>query len=129
MPRKAKTTYELADDGAGGLSPVAVGGHSRGFSGLLGLQESTSRAEAASAAFQWLISRHDGWLRVGGGNTDKHNYFKFKYAAGQHRGKYVMYVAPVGAWVEGVLGLAEKVYEVDLGTRRPSVDTFYDNWE
>lgn len=39
---------------------------------------------------------------------------------------YVMYVATDYSWIGAVLGLYQKVCEVDDGVRKPALDTFYD---
>lgn len=37
-----------------------------------------------------------------------------------------MYVAHYTGWIDGILGLVEKLDEVDREVRRPAMDTFYD---
>lgn len=72
------------------------------------------------------MARVDGWLRCIPAGEGKLSYFKFKFSSGEHKGKYVMYVCGPGGWTEGILGLADKLAEVDDGVRRPAQDTFYD---
>lgn len=99
-------------------------------SGLLGsvsdLQTISDRYDAASLAFQIILAREDGWLRVVGGDLAKANYWKFKFSSGLHKGKYVMYVCAPGDWTEGLIGLFDKLTAVDEGRLKPAHDTFYD---
>ncbi len=94
--------------------------------GVLSVPASYDRAQKAGQAFIDIISREDGWLRVVGGELNKQCYWKFKFSSGQHKGKYVMFVTVPGQWEEGIIGLADKLDEVDRGVRRPAQDTFYD---
>lgn len=91
-----------------------------------GLPSGQSRIEAAAGAFLELLARDDGWLRCVPAGEGKLSYFKWKFSSGQHKGKYVMYVAGPTGWTDGILGLAEKLAEVDDGVRKPAQDTFYD---
>jgi hypothetical protein len=96
------------------------------LAGVSRLQASAARSEAAGVAFLDIIYREDGWLRVVGGELNKACYWKFKFSAGQHKGKYVMYVSRPGCWEEGICGLADKLLAVDEGRLKPAHDTFYD---
>lgn len=124
MPRGRKPKYALAEDPDGRLVPTPIEALAdpttvpdAGFA-------AHQRALEAAQEFQWLLSRDDGWLRATGDSGGKLNYFKWKFSRGEYRGKYVMYVAPVGDWSAGILGLAEKVSEVDAGVRKPAYDTY-----
>lgn len=90
------------------------------------LQAEPGRVEAAACAFLELMARTDGWLRCIPAGEGKVNYFKWKFSSGEHKGKYVMYVGHGQDWTGSILGLAEKLAEVDAGVRRPALDTFYD---
>ena len=126
MPRGKKHDdgHEANRNAAVGGAP-APGGIS-GFQRVFDVQKSAARAEAAGLAFLDIIYREDGWLRVVGGELNKACYWKFKFASGQHKGKYVMYVSPPGCWEEGICGLADKLLAVDEGRLKPAHDTFYD---
>lgn len=126
MPRGKKGAYALAENGDGGLAPVRVTGDSLGVPGISRLQASEDRTELAGLAFLELLARSDGWLRCIPWSENKIGYFKWKFSSGPHKGKYVMYVANAGDWTGGILGLTEKLAEVDDGTRKPAMDTFYD---
>lgn len=126
MPRGKKGTYALAESGDGGLAPVRVDGGGDGVPSVPSVQTGEDRTGPASWAFQQLLLRTDGWLRVVPAGEGKLTYFKWKYSSGRHKGKYVMFVAAYTDWCGGLLGLFEKVEEVDLGTRAPAQDTFYD---
>lgn len=126
MPRGKATLNGHAANGHVRNPAVSTDGGSELLADVPSVQAGEDRSAAASIAFAWLCCRTDGWIRVAGGNTEKVNYFKYKFSSGPHSNKYVMYVAPIGAWVEGISGLAKKVMDVDDGTLRPAHDTFYD---
>lgn len=112
--RAVRTAAASADGGNGGVPGVPV------------VQEKRYSEEAASRAFQGFLERTDGWLRCIPAGEGKLSYFKWKFSSGQHKGKYVMYVAHFYDWVDGMCGLEEKLDEVDRGVRKPALDTFYD---
>lgn len=94
--------------------------------GLPVVQALPLRHEAAEYALNRLMSRTDGWLRFIPWGDGKQGYVKYKFTHGDYAGMYVMYVITDYSWLRGVLGVFEKVREVDEGIRRPSPDTFYD---
>lgn len=130
MPRRKKENLALAEDGNGGLTLVRVDDSPSRVESVPGVQDSEGRAELAGFAFSALLLRNDGWLRVIPCGDGKLNYFKWKYNRGQHRGKYVMFVGAYSDWSGGLLGLYEKVTEVDTGTRKPALDSYGgDGWD
>lgn len=130
MPRGKKPQYVLADDGAGGLGPVAVDGGDRGVPGVPGVPQSSLGDTTPTAILQWLDSRTDGWFRLIPAGDGKQGYAKWKFTSGQWRGYYVMYVGPAGDVSGRLLGLAHKLGQVDRGDRRPAKDSYGgDGWE
>jgi len=97
-----------------------------GFPSLSSLSSIEARLNAASLRFVQLLARTDGWLRVIPAGEGKLSYFKWKFSSGEHKGKYVMYVANGADWTDGMLGIYEKIVDVDHGVRKPALDTFYD---
>lgn len=126
MPRRKTELNRNAFIGANGTDTAAAASSVDGVPSLSELSAGNDRTELARFALDALLLRSDGWLRLIPAGEGKLSYYKYKYATGPHRGKYVMYVAPYNNWVEGVLGLFEKVAEVDQGNRKPAMDTFYD---
>jgi hypothetical protein len=96
------------------------------MAGLSSLQASIGRDQQASLAFGELLQRNDGWLRCIPCGEGKVNYFKWKFNAGTHAGKYVMFVGIGSDWITSILGLVDKLDDVDAGLLRPAHDTFYD---
>lgn len=111
--RAVRAASSGADGGNGGLASVP------------GVPSGPARIEAATSAFAWLMARTDGWLRAAPDKDGKTNHFKWKFNSARWPNHYVYYSAPVGAWAEGICGLALKVAEVDSGERRPTFDTYY----
>lgn len=126
MPRKKSEINRNAFIGADGTDTAAASSSANVVPGVFDLPAIGDRAQLASFALDALLLRNDGWIRLIPAGEGKLSYYKYKYTTGPHKGKYVMYVAPYNSWAEGVLGLYEKVGEVDLGTRKPALDTFYD---
>jgi hypothetical protein len=126
MPRGKKGTYALEEDGNGGLAPVRIAGDPVGVPSVSSVQEIEERSALAGFAFSAILLRTDGWIRVIPCGDGKQNYFKYKYATGKHKGKYVMFVGAYNDWAGSLLGLYEKIQAVDTGTLKPAHDTFYD---
>lgn len=130
MPRGKKPTYVLADDGNGGLSPTPANRSDSSVPSVPSVQAREDRTYAASLALQHFLLRTDGWLRLIPAGEGKQSYYKWKFTAGQWRGYYVMYVATFADWCDGILGLEEKLADVDAGLRRPARDTYGgDGWD
>lgn len=126
MPRGKTNNYALAEDATGNLVPVPRAAGPLAIAPSPDPLEVNSRLNDAGEAFLAILAREDGWLRVVGGLSQKQTYWKFKFNNGQHKGFYVMYVGAASDWTRGILGLAEKLEEVDRGVRKPAYDTFYD---
>lgn len=129
MPRGKKGNYALEADGNGRLAPVRIGDDSVSVPPVSRVQESEERTAHAGFAFATILLRTDGWLRVIPCGDGKQSYFKYKFNQGRWRNHYVMYVASYTDWSGGLVGLWEKVSEVDQGTRKPALDSYGgDGW-
>lgn len=94
--------------------------------GPVGEAGPVSAGDRALEALTALLLRVDGWLRIVPHDHGKTVYFKFKFTSRQWPNHYVMYVEHEYCYVCGLIGLLEKVHEVDLGVRKPVEDTPYD---
>lgn len=124
-PKKTGGDEYAAKRKPGANAAPAPGGNGS-VPGISDVQASSDRAVAAGLAFGELLLRSDGWLRCVPAGDGKLSYFKWKFSSGPHKGRYVMYVAHYTGWIDGILGLVEKLDEVDREVRRPAMDTFYD---
>jgi hypothetical protein len=113
---------------------IAKENYKRGFNDGLRqapLDENIRNPDMASSArsamaFQEIISRGDGWLRVTSDENGKTVFMKYKFTSGPHEGHYVMFVGVPGAGLSDLLeGLLWKVRDADRGTLRPTMDTIY----
>lgn len=123
MPRGRKDVNRNAFIGGPGTDTAATDGNPVSVPSISGVQSREERVAEASKTFTLLLTRDDGWLRVVPHDDGQVQYWKWKFAHGKHRNHYVMYRVIVGDWTEGVLGLAQKLMEVDDGIRKPAYDS------
>lgn len=125
MPRKRVQGEASAEVGGARVSAAAVTSGTSGLPGLHDLSTRDGRLRAASLELTLILSRGDGWLRLIPGSDGETSYWKWKYVIGKHSGCYVMYVNNSPDWIEGVLGLADKLMKVDEGRLKPTVDSYF----
>lgn len=85
-----------------------------------------ARAIEAYDGLRELLSREDGWLRVVPDYDRRQMFFKWKFTSGAYPNHYCMWVCSLGDIREGILGLLQRVKEVEAGERRPVKDRPYD---
>lgn len=126
MAHRRKEVNKNAFVGADGTDTAVATSDNGSVPSLPVVQALQDRFAAADWAFAHFMSRTDGWLRLIPWGDGKQGYVKWKWVHGKYKGMYIMYVIDNYSWVDGIVGLFEKLAEVEDGTRRPALDTFYD---
>lgn len=73
-----------------------------------------------------VLDRDDGWLRVVPDRDAPVVWWKWKFVHGPHAGGYVMVRGAQDQHIEALRVLARKLRSVDVGSLRPTKDTYYD---
>lgn len=125
MPRSRKDTNRNAFIGAPGTDTAAAGGDHDGLAGVPSLPAHASRHEAAFTSLYVILGRDDGWLRVVPHEHGQVSYWKWKFTRGPWRNHYVMVRMDKMDFAEPMWLLEQKLLQVDMGERRPSLDHPY----
>lgn len=89
------------------------------------LKTSDRSLKALDYALWCLWVRHDGWLRVVPDFTDQVLFMKWKITSGTYAGHYVMARVELADFALGVELLLDKLYRLDQGLFRPTLDTAF----
>lgn len=126
MPRPRKTTYALAEDGNGGLGPVAVDSSAGRVPSVPRVQTPTEYEAEAFRALQTITVYDEGWLRLVSHDHGALTYWKFKFSKGKYAGGYVFYRCDDLDLAGAICGLLRKIEAVYAGTLRPTPDHPYE---
>lgn len=126
MPRK-RNDGALSSGGSDRAGPApAVSGPSS-VPSVSGLSPEQGRSETALEALRDLYARDDGWLRIVPHGQGKTVYYKWKFTRGKWANHYVMYRDDDNRPFTSILSLESKVNDVDVGARRPALDSYYES--
>lgn len=73
-----------------------------------------------------LLDRRDGWLRVVPDGDGKVVWWKWKFTTGPYAGFYVMVRGEQDRHIESLSTMARKLNAVDVGSSKPTRDSYYD---